>query len=132
MEKQVEFDYIRNRDGSSEFEDFLNSIPVKDQAKLLTVIKNTEDHGLLIAIKMEWVKKLDDDLYELRSKVGNNIQRAVYFQKIGTEYMITHGFTKKSQKTPQSEIEYAKNLRARYKEEQHECHRQTDRTKEKE
>ncbi|GGN97711.1 type II toxin-antitoxin system RelE/ParE family toxin [Saccharibacillus kuerlensis] len=132
MKKRIEFDYIRNKDGSSEFEDFLDSIPEKDQAKLLAVIKNTEEQGLSIAIKMKWVKKLDEDLYELRSKVGSNIQRAIYFQKVGSQYMITHGFTKKSQKTPPTEIEHAKNLRERYKEEQHEYDRQIDRTEKKE
>ncbi len=60
MNKKVEFDYILNEDGSSKFEDFLDSIPEKDQAKLLAAIKNTEKHGLGAAIKMEWVKKLED------------------------------------------------------------------------
>ncbi|MDO3408164.1 type II toxin-antitoxin system RelE/ParE family toxin [Saccharibacillus sp. CPCC 101409] len=131
MEKQIEFEYICNEDGSSEFEDFLNSLPDKDQAKLLAVIKNTEEQGLSIAIKMKWVKKLEDNLYELRSKVGSNIQRAIYFQKIGSEYVITHGFTKKTPKTPHTEIEHAKNLRERYKEDQHERNQQIDRKKEK-
>ena len=131
MNKKVEFDYIRNEDGSSEFEDFLDSIPEKDQAKLLAVIKNTEEHGLAVAIKMEWVKKLEDDLYALRSQIGKNIQRAIYFQKVGTHYVIIHGFTKKSQKTPRSEIEHAKNLRATYKEDQNEQNRQINSTEEK-
>jgi len=70
---------------------------------------------LMIAAKMKWVKKLEKDLFELRSKVGSNIQRAIYFQKIGNEYIITHGFTKKSQKTPQSEIIHAKRLREEFR-----------------
>ncbi|MGX7185027.1 type II toxin-antitoxin system RelE/ParE family toxin [Enterococcus pallens] len=113
MEKP-KFDFIRRKDGSSEFEDFLNSIPEKDAAKLLAVIKRSEEHGLLVAQRMEWVKKLDSDLYELRSKVGSNIQRAIYFQKVGNEYLITHGFTKKQQRTPRSEIEHARRMREEY------------------
>lgn len=114
MENKVEFDYIKRKDGTSLFEEFLYSIPEKDQAKLLAVIHNTEEMGLEVARKMQWVKKLDDDLYELRSKVGNNIQRAIYFQKIGSQYIITHGFTKKSQKTPSQEINRAKEIRDIY------------------
>lgn len=110
MEKP-KFDYIRRKDGTSEFVEFINSLPEKDSAKLLATIKKTEEHGLLVAQRMEWVKKLDSDLYELRSKVGSNIQRAIYFQKVGNEFLITHGFTKKTQKTPKSEVDHANNLK---------------------
>lgn len=112
--KNPHFDFIKRKDGTSEFIEFINSLPDKDSAKLLATIKKTEEHGLLVAQRMEWIKKLDSDLYELRSKVGSNIQRAIYFQYIGNEFLITHGFTKKSQKTPKSEIEHAKNIQKMY------------------
>jgi phage-related protein len=112
--KKPRFDYIRRKDGTSEFVEFIDSLPEKDSAKLLATIKKTEEHGLLVAQRMEWIKKIDSDLYELRSKVGNNIQRAIYFQKVGNEFLITHGFTKKTQKTPKSEIDYANNLKKMY------------------
>ena len=63
---------------------------------------------------MEWVKKLDDDIFEIRSKVASNIQRALYFHVINERYIITHGFTKKTQKTPKREIERAKAERDDY------------------
>jgi phage-related protein len=69
------------------------------------------------AVKMQWVKKLDDGLYEVRSKLGSNDQRAVYFQDFGSCYLITHEFTKKTSKTPQSEIEKAKRIRKQYESE---------------
>ena len=110
----ITFDWIKRDDGTSEFEDFLDSLPDKDAAKLLAIIAKTEDHGLLVAKRMKWVKKLDDNLYELRSKQGKDIQRALYFQKIGNHFLITHGFTKKDQKTPRTEIEHAKEIRKRF------------------
>lgn len=113
---KVEFDYVKRKDGTSYFKEFMDSLPVKDKAKMLSTITKTQEHGLLVAQKMEWVKKLDTDIYELRSKVGSNIQRALYFQKVGNEYLITHGFTKKTQKTPKTEIERAKSIKDRYKE----------------
>jgi phage-related protein len=109
-----EFDWVRRADGTSEFEDFLASLPVKDAAKLLAVISNTEKQGLEVAIRMQWVKRLEDDFCELRSIRGSNIQRAIYFQVIGTQYVITHGFTKKTQKTPPQELEHAHQVRERY------------------
>jgi phage-related protein len=105
--KNPEFGWLRRLNGTSEFEEFLETIPEKDSAKLLSVIHKTESKGLLEAIKMEWVKKLDDDIYELRSKIGSNIQRALYFQVIDNQYKITHGFTKKTQRTPRQEIEHS-------------------------
>ena len=36
------------------------------------------------------------------------------FQKIENKFLITHGFTKKSQKTPKSEIEHARNVKKLY------------------
>jgi phage-related protein len=118
---KVSFDWIRRDDGTSEFEDYFDSLPDKDAEKLLAVIGMVEDHGLIVASRMQWIKKLGSDLYELRSKQSSNIQRAIYFQKIGNEYLITHGFTKKSQKTPKSEIEHARAMRRRFLEgERHE------------
>jgi phage-related protein len=113
-ERRVEFDWIRRPDGTSEFEEFLDSLPAKDAAKLLAVISATEASGLQAAIRMQWVKKLEDGLYELRSRQGGDIQRAVYFHVAKTSYMITHAFTKKSPKTPHREIEHAARLRDRY------------------
>lgn len=40
------------------FSEFLNSLPQKSSAKLLAVISNIESHGLQIAKKQQWIKKL--------------------------------------------------------------------------
>jgi phage-related protein len=117
MKKKLEFDWLRRQDNTSEFEEFVASLPIKDASKLLAVIQNTEMLGIGVAIRMQWVKNLDDDLYELRSKQGSDIQRVIYSHETEMKYMITHGFTKKTQKTPESEIEHAREMRRRHKEE---------------
>jgi len=114
MSKLVEFDWIKRNDGTSEFEDFLNALPEKDCAKLLATIENVETEGIAVAIKMKWVRKLEKDLFEIRSKQGSDIQRALYFHNIGKEYMITHGFSKKTDKTPKQEINHAKMMMKKY------------------
>lgn len=48
-------------------------------------------------------QKLETNLYELRSKVSSNIQRVFYFHVVDNRYVITHGFTKKTDKTPENE-----------------------------
>lgn len=59
-------------------------------------------------------KKLENNLYEIRSKRASNIQRALYFQIQCTDYLITNAFTKKTQKTPESEKRIARNRRNQY------------------
>lgn len=101
---------------STEFIQFLEKLPKKDQQKLIAMIQTIQSHGIQTAIKMKWVKKLEKDLFEIRSKQGSNIQRAIYFQIKDDYYYITHGFTKKTQKTPKKEINKAKNIRYQFKE----------------
>ncbi len=112
--KQLEFEIMRREDGSCEFEEYLDALPDQDAAKLITVIRKTEHQGLQTAISQQWVKKLRDGIFELRSQFGSNAQRALYFHRTGTRYVITHGFTKKTNRTPAKEIEKAKRLRDEY------------------
>ena len=105
--KKIQFDYY----DWDEFEHFLNQLPSKDAAKLVVTIQKIEENGLLIAERQEWIKKIENNLYEIRSKRASNIQRAIYFQVQGTSYLITNAFTKKSSKTPESEKKIARNRR---------------------
>lgn len=113
MEKP-KFTTYRRINGRNEFEEFYRELPTKDRIKLISLIQTIEEVGLTTAVKMKWVKKLDGNLYEIRSKVASNIQRGLYFHDEGVQYIITHGFTKKTQKTPQREINHAKIIRSEY------------------
>jgi phage-related protein len=110
---KLKFDFIVREDGSSEFQDFLNELPEKDRYKLLMTMKKIEEKGITEAIKAKWVKKFkgEKNLFEIRSILGSNIQRAIYFHIENDKYMITHGFTKKTQKTPEREILKGKRVR---------------------
>ncbi|HIB1875197.1 TPA: type II toxin-antitoxin system RelE/ParE family toxin [Enterococcus faecium] len=116
MEKP-KFEFYERPNGHNEFMEFLEQLPEKDQDKLLAVIQNVQEYGLLVARKMKWVKKLEDNLFELRSELGNNIQRALYFHWVDSRYIVTHGFSKKTQKTPPKEILRALEIRKEFEEE---------------
>lgn len=116
MEKPKFISYTRPN-GHNEFEEFYNSLPVKDRNKLRATIEMIEEAGIQVAIQLEWVKKLDNEINEIRSKVSSNIQRALYFHVKNNQYIITHGFTKKTQKTPIKEIERAKQIKYEFEEE---------------
>ena len=59
-------------------------------------------------------KALEDGLFELRSKQGNNIAGVLYFFIIGKRIIMTNGFIKKTARTPLAEKESAKRYRADY------------------
>ena len=111
---RISFVWIKRNDGTSEFTDFMSSLAIKDRAKLYALISTIEEQGMEIAKKMQWVKKLRDGIFEIRSRQGTDIQRTLYFHEVGTQYVITHGFSKKTDAVPENEIEHAKKLRDDY------------------
>ena len=116
MEKPKFISYTRPN-GRNEFEEFYNPLPTKDRNKLRATIDMIEKAGIQPAIQLEWVKKLNSEIYEIRSKISSNIQRALYFHIKNNQYIITHGFTKKTQKTPIKEIIRAKQIKQEFEEE---------------
>ncbi|SFV41445.1 type II toxin-antitoxin system RelE/ParE family toxin [Ligilactobacillus acidipiscis] len=112
-----EFESFERSNGHDEFDNWLQELSLKDRAKMLQVITDAQEQSLLVAQRMTWVKKIDTEknLYELRSKVAKNIQRALYFHVEGPRYVITHGFTKKTQKKPPTEINHALALRKEWR-----------------
>lgn len=114
MKKKLEFKTMTDKRGNDTLELFLETLDDAQIVNTLALIEKIEFNGLQIAIKMKWVKKLEKNLYEIRAKFGNNNQRVIYFQEVNKQYVITHGFSKKTQKTPIREINKAKRLRERY------------------
>ena len=60
------------------------------------------------------LKHLNDGIFEIRANVGTDISRVLYFFMVGRKAILTHGFIMKTQKTPPSEIDRAKNYRSEY------------------
>ena len=56
---------------------------------------------------MPLIRKLESNLWEVRSHLKNRIAR-VLFTIIDGNMVLVHGFIKKSQKTPQDDINIAK------------------------
>jgi phage-related protein len=57
---------------------------------------------------MPLVRKLEEDLWEVRSHVKDRIAR-VLFTVDGPTMVLLHGFIKKSRRTPKEDLEVAKN-----------------------
>ena len=101
-------------DWGQEFETFLNSLSTKEEAKFRALIDRVENTDLQDSIRKERVKKLDDDIYELRVQTNDHWLRDCYFQIKVTEYYITHRFSKKTNRTPTREIRRAKAVKKAY------------------
>lgn len=65
-------------------------------------------------LKEPYSKYLEDGIFELRGKVGNDISRVLYFFYYEGKIIVTNGFIKKTQKTPRKQIKIAKERRKDY------------------
>lgn len=82
-------------------------------------VKDKVDYVLQIVISVEKIstkffKHLEDGIYEIRIEVGSDIYRIFTFFDDNKLVILLHGFQKKTQKTPRTEIERAKKIRSDY------------------
>ena len=99
-------------DGTYPAQEFIDSLDLKMQAKMLRTIALLQENGT--DLRMPYSEHLEDGIFELRAKVGSNISRVMYFFFDGGKAILTHGFIKKTQKTPPAEIDRAKRYRKEY------------------
>ena len=110
-------EFYEKADGTSDVWDFLEDLRTragsnKDariQYKQATLyIELLQTNGTRLPENV--TKHIDEDVWELRP--GNN--RIFYFYHTGNTFVLLHHFRKKSQKTPQREIDQAKRERDDY------------------
>lgn len=99
--------FYEREDGSVPLQDFWDKLPVKHHAKVLRDIDILEKYGT--ALTEPHVKHIQAKLWELRIKSASNASRIFYFLPVGKTIVLLHGFVKKTEKTPNREIEIAKN-----------------------
>ena len=119
MSIQFTVEYVELGNGKSPFKEFVLSLPLVEQAKVFGTINYFIDlKNENLPIKESLSKHLEDGIFELRIALSNKIVRTLYFYQKGAKIVITHGFIKKTQKTPRKEIEQAKELRGIYHDQQ--------------
>lgn len=93
------------------FEEFMSELDAATQEKINYAL------GLLRIqhrVSKKFVKFLRDDLFELRVEWENNIYRVFFIFDKGNIVVLFNGFQKKSQKTPQDEINKALRIKQEY------------------
>jgi phage-related protein len=85
--------------------EFIDSLPIETQAKILRLIDLLAHYGVLL--KEPYTKQIMGKLRELRviDRVGK--VRILYFTYTGKRFILLHGFVKKTGKTPAAEIDIA-------------------------
>lgn len=109
----IEIEFYDTEEGRCPLQEYLDTLEPKLLAKTLRTIDLLEVNGTIL--RGPYSESLGDGIFELRTKQGSDITRVLYFFFIGNKAILTHGFTKKSQKTPKSELDLAKKYRADYK-----------------
>ena len=98
--------------GHSPVEEFIDSLNVKEAKKVSWTLRLVRD---LEKVPEEYLKKLKsaDDIWEIRVQFGNNIFRFLGFYE-SNKIILTNAFSKKTQKTPEKEVELAKQRKKEY------------------
>lgn len=104
-----EINYYEERGGRRPVENFIDMLPPKMRAKVFGRLELLEEHGS--SLGMPFSRHLDGGIFELRTIQGSNITRILYYFADNRTIILTHGFVKKTQKTPLREIEKAKWIR---------------------
>ncbi len=97
--------FYHDDQGHSPVEEFLDSLDLKTLARFDWSIEQLRIRN--VAAQEPLVRHLGGKLWELRRESGTNIYRLLYFFFTSRRIVFVHGFQKKTQKTPRSEIELA-------------------------
>jgi phage-related protein len=94
--------FYHSSDGRCPVEEFLDELDDRTLAKVLAIFKLVETQQM---VPMQYFKKLSGhQLWECRVGLGRRIYRFLGFLDRGALIILTHGFAKHTQKTPQTEI----------------------------
>ncbi|HLA05373.1 MAG TPA: type II toxin-antitoxin system RelE/ParE family toxin [Syntrophales bacterium] len=109
--KRIEF--YRTINGVSPVEEFLETLDDNQARKVLWVLRLMKEVN---PIPSNYFSKLvnTDDIWEVRVQYGGNTFRLLGFFDDAKLIVLTHGFQKKTQKTPKQHIELAESRKRDY------------------
>ncbi len=99
--------YVDDR-GVMPVKEFINSLPVHRQANIFRVFDLVKEFG--IKLGQPYLKPVSGKIWEMRP--GNS--RILYFVHTGKKFILLHGFTKKTRKTPKQAIRLAEKRKTSY------------------
>lgn len=100
-----EIEFYKDKSGREPFAEFLNDLPIKARARVVKLIDLLAEYGVLL--KEPYTRQIRGKIRELRVKDNLGHIRVFYFTFTGRRFILLHGFLKKTDKTPEREIEIA-------------------------
>ena len=102
----IEIQFYRTESGACPVEGFLDGLNAKQAQKVLWVLRAVRE---LPQVPKQYFKKLKGtaELWEVRAEFGGDAFRLLGFWDTGRLVILTNGFAKKTQKTPEREIALA-------------------------
>ena len=110
MNSEFTIEYVELPNGRVPAREFVDSLNDKAGARIDAFIERLRIYGNRMQGK--FVKKLSNDIFELRIKQFDRIFRVLFFYQPGMLMVITSGFQKKTQETPPGEITRAGQLKS--------------------
>ena len=108
--------FVETYNKRSPFREFILGLNLDEQADIFAAIDKLcylKDNNVIIPQRLS--KYIREGIYELRVHHKDKISRSFYFYYINQQIVFTHGFIKKTEKTPIKEIEKAIKLKNEYK-----------------
>jgi len=102
-------EYVELPNGRMPARELVDSLDDKAAARIDAFIERLRVYGNRMQGK--FVKKLTENIFELRVKQFDRIFRVLYFYQPGMLIVITSGFQKKTEQAPPGEIARAEQLR---------------------
>lgn len=98
--------YYKNASGKVPVREFIEEQDAKTQERIMADLGRLRKFGS--ALGFPYVRKLAGrEFFELRTRVGGDAYRTFYFAYSGRKFVLLHAFQKKSQKTPEKELDTA-------------------------
>jgi phage-related protein len=102
--------FYKTESGREPVREWLKAFRSQDMKEIGQDIK-TAQFGWPLGMPL--IRKLEKDLWEVRSNIKDGIARTIFTIE-GAEMILLHGFVKKSQATPQAELDLARERKRKY------------------
>lgn len=112
MNNKYEVLFFEDSNGKEFISSFLEELSEKNRARVFREIDLLENNGP--ALKEPHTKYLKNGIFELRISIKESYVRIFYFYDKEKIIILTHGFMKKTKKTPVKEIKRALKYRQIY------------------
>lgn len=106
MEKKITVSFYKTLLGNEPVREWLKDLEAEDRKIIGGDIKTVE---FLWPVGFPQVRKLDSDLWEVRSHISGGRIARVFFTVVGADMVLLHAIIKKTQKTPLNDLNLAKN-----------------------